>query len=712
MPSHDQTLKAPQPSLRDLGSELLLDQSEALFQIKDIMSRRVLTAHSGALLADIAEDMTVHNVSCAVVREQEAVVGIISEHDFLRAVAGDCAELYQLQASDIMSSPVQTVETQQTILQAGQVMEAHGIRRLPVINQGRLVGIITQTDLIRALTSVGAHHTVASIMSTDVITVCTGNTVAQASAVMDSQCVSCVIVEREDLPVGIVSERDVLRKVTGLRQDPHQLVVDDIMSSPMVSIERSYSIFSAARLLDQKHIHRLVVMEGDRLCGIVTQADIFRATKQELYDHEQARIKRLDESSSKVFMLDDQCRTTYCNPAFMRFLAVDDPDELIHRPLLPERFWINPEERPCFIEGLRQGVTQMEELGLKTSQGDEVFVNVFCMFTEDGLASQGILHDITARRKAEQALACALKETETANCDLKAMQSQLVQNEKLASIGQLAAGVAHEMNTPVGFVASNFETLVTYVDKFRTMLSVYDEFIARVASSAHSEFSESIHQLRETQQALKLGFVLEDIKDLFNESQEGLKRVTSIVQNLRDFSRIDQEKKQDDYNINDCIKSTLIVARNEIKYDADVETDLGEIPLVPCHSGQVNQVLLNILVNAAQAIKGQTGRQGKGSIRIKTYAKPEQVVCEITDNGPGIPPDKLPRIFDPFFTTKPAGKGTGLGLSVSHDIIANKHKGRLHVNSTVGRGTTFTIELPIRTEENGRQETTAERERT
>ena len=157
------------------------------------------------------------------------------------------------------------------------------------------------------------------------------------------------------------------------------------------------------------------------------------------------------------------------------------------------------------------------------------------------------------------------------------------------------------------------------------------------------------------------------------------------------------------YNINDGIETTLVVANNEIKYHADIETELAEVPLVICNAGQINQVVLNLLVNAAQAIKSQE-RDDMGTITIRTYATETGVACEISDDGPGIPPDKISKIFDPFFTTKPVGKGTGLGLSVSYDIIVHKHNGELFVDSTVGKGTKFTIQLPINTKENGEKQ--------
>ena len=190
---------------------------------------------------------------------------------------------------------------------------------------------------------------------------------------------------------------------------------------------------------------------------------------------------------------------------------------------------------------------------------------------------------------------------------------------------------------------------------------------------------------------------------MFDDSREGLDRITEIVQNLRDFSRIDQPGNRNEYNINKGIENTLVVAKNEIKYSADVKTDFSEVPPIFCHSSQINQVFLNILVNAAQAIKDQE-RDDNGTITIRTYATETEVVCEISDDGPGIPPDKLSKIFDPFFTTKPVGKGTGLGLSISHDIIVKKHNGEFFVESTVGEGTKFTIKLPISTKENDEQE--------
>jgi signal transduction histidine kinase len=306
--------------------------------------------------------------------------------------------------------------------------------------------------------------------------------------------------------------------------------------------------------------------------------------------------------------------------------------------------------------------------------------------------------EILERKKAEESLRLACADLEKANKELKEMQSQLVQSEKLASIGQLAAGVAHEMNTPVGFVASNFETLENYMEKILELFRMYGELLGRAEGSDNAELLEIAAKIEAAWKNMKIDFILDDLPVLFTDSKEGIGRVTSIVQNLRDFSRIEQPENFDTYNINDGIKATLIVAQNEIKYDAAVEKELSEVPDIVCNTGQINQVLLNIIMNAVQAIKSEE-REDKGKITIRTYATADDVVCEISDDGPGIEADKLQKIFDPFFTTKPVGMGTGLGLSISYDIIVIKHKGMLLVDNSVGKGTKFTIKLPINKKE-------------
>jgi len=248
---------------------------------------------------------------------------------------------------------------------------------------------------------------------------------------------------------------------------------------------------------------------------------------------------------------------------------------------------------------------------------------------------------------------------------IKEMQFQMTQSEKMASVGQLAAGVAHEINTPVGFVASNFQTLEDYMRSFLKLLEIYEQLTAAVENGTRKDRMEKEKQIQRIRDEMHIDFILEDIQELFDDSKKGLERIANIIQNLRDFSRVDQAEDFTEFNLNDGIESTPMVANNEIKYDADVKTEFSEVPLIFCNSSQINQVFLNILVNAAQAIKSHEQSERR-IIAIKTYTTNQKVLCEIFDNDPGLPQDKLTKVFDPFFTTKPVGKGAGLGLSVSY----------------------------------------------
>ena len=268
------------------------------------------------------------------------------------------------------------------------------------------------------------------------------------------------------------------------------------------------------------------------------------------------------------------------------------------------------------------------------------------------------------------------------NHKLQETQNQLLQSEKMASIGQLAAGVAHEINNPIGYVKSNLNALQKYLNTLLQLLDRYDQKAGQL-STAGVDLSDIERAKREAD----IDFLRDDIKTLLSESAEGVERVQRIVQDLKDFSHVDQaEWKQAD--INKGLSSTLNIVANELKYKAEVVRDFGDIAPIECLPQQLNQVFMNILVNAAQAIDDH------GTITIRTRPTPDGgVQIEISDTGRGIPAEQLNRIFDPFYTTKGIGEGTGLGLSIAYGIVS-KHQGRIEVESTVGKGTTFRITLP------------------
>jgi signal transduction histidine kinase len=273
-----------------------------------------------------------------------------------------------------------------------------------------------------------------------------------------------------------------------------------------------------------------------------------------------------------------------------------------------------------------------------------------------------------------------LAELETAHATLKEMGDQLSQSEKMASIGQLAAGVAHEINNPIGFVNSNLNTLQRYIaDLFKT-ISAYEQIEEEVTPETRAALSE-------LKQKIELTYLREDTEKLLAESQDGLQRIKRIVQDLKDFSHVDETNKQW-ANLEKGMDSTLNVVWNELKYKADIVKEYGSIPDIECIPSQINQVFMNLLINAAQAIEEH------GRITIRTGLDEQNVWVEIVDTGKGIKPEHLNRIFEPFFTTKPVGKGTGLGLSLSYGIV-QKHDGRIDVKSEVGKGTAFRVVLPL-----------------
>ena len=277
--------------------------------------------------------------------------------------------------------------------------------------------------------------------------------------------------------------------------------------------------------------------------------------------------------------------------------------------------------------------------------------------------------------------------------ELHAVQSQLYANEKMASIGQLAAGVAHEINNPVSFVATNFASLEQSMTLFTQLLSTYREECVKMSGLPGTE--EAMARLEDMHRRIPIDFLLKDMPKLFAESREGIRRITSIVDSMRGFARRELSDSLAPYDLNAGVKDTLVITRDAYKYGADIVLDLGEVPTVTGIPGQINQVLLNLIVNAAQAV-GKPGADGKkGWIRIRTGRDGDSIFCRVEDSGPGVPSEAVPYIFDPFFTTKAPGEGTGLGLSISHDIVVHKHGGTLKYERAASGGACFTMTLPV-----------------
>ncbi|HMG76616.1 MAG TPA: ATP-binding protein [Pyrinomonadaceae bacterium] len=264
--------------------------------------------------------------------------------------------------------------------------------------------------------------------------------------------------------------------------------------------------------------------------------------------------------------------------------------------------------------------------------------------------------------------------------EMENLQAQVLHAEKMASLGQLAAGVAHELNNPAGFIYSNIDLLKEYVDRLKSCLSDYDRLDLPPATAV---------RISAIKKESDYDNMVADLDSILSDCYSGAERIRDVVQNLRLFSRLDEaEIKRVD--LNEGIESTLRLLSGYYKSGRiNLIRDFGQIPQVNCYAAQLNQVWMNVLVNAAQAIGS-----GAGEVRITTRCEERTVMVSVSDNGPGISPEQLKKIFDPFFTTKPVGEGTGLGLSISHGII-ERHGGKIEVESTPSKGTTFTISLPI-----------------
>lgn len=271
---------------------------------------------------------------------------------------------------------------------------------------------------------------------------------------------------------------------------------------------------------------------------------------------------------------------------------------------------------------------------------------------------------------------------------LKASQAQLVQSEKMASLGQMVAGVAHEINTPLGYVKNNVEIMREFSAQVRELMGASNALVDALLNPQGTdiEVASTLAAIEDLRTLVDPELLFADMETLFCDTSFGLSQIGELVLGLKNFSRLDQSFT-DNVSLNDCVGSALLIAKNAIKNKVEVICQLGELPMVSCMPSQINQVLLNLFTNAAQAI------EGSGRLVIKTWADDTRVFVSVQDSGKGIPADNLKKIFDPFFTTKPVGEGTGLGLSLCWQII-EQHGGRIQVASEVGRGTRFVIILP------------------
>jgi two-component system sensor kinase FixL len=428
--------------------------SRVWMKVGQIMKKEVITISPNETVATAAFVMSENNISCIIVVDNGKVTGILTETDLLKKAVVEARDVHRIQVAVIMSSPVETVPSDFSVLEASKIMEVKHIKRLPVMSGDRLIGIVTQTDLAQALTYYGTWRDVAEIMSKNVYDIESKESVAKAASIMSNRHISSITVRKGEQVVGILTERDILRRVIALQRNPHDVRTEEVMSSPVVSVSPSFSVFSASKTMENMNIRRLVIMKGNELCGIVTQTDIFMAIKNKLQADEDKNHRLLEQSKSAIYTTDLDYVITYANPAFTELLEVSDPNEFINQPLLPERFWFDPKEREEFLAELKDDCFESKELTLKTSTGKKIYVTIFSTFIKnlhgEINGTQGIIYDITLKkelatlREAEEALRQSEKNWRSLAENIPNIIFAVGKDGRIQFLNHIKAGIAPE----------------------------------------------------------------------------------------------------------------------------------------------------------------------------------------------------------------------------------------------------------------------------
>lgn len=363
------------------------------------------------------------------------------------------------------------------------------------------------------------------------------------------------------------------------------------------------------------------------------------------------------------------------NPEGLHMMGYSSVDDLSQTPI--QSFYYDKKDRDLFLKKMTAGRVRDLEMRFKKTDGSTIWCSMSSVIQKDSSSGPYFitsLLDITRRKEMEE--------------ERSDLLIQLTQTDKLASIGQLAAGIAHEINNPVGYVTSNLNSLEEYLTDIRKLIEMDRTLVKRLQETTLPDnLANMIEKVHAFAEEIDVDFLQEDMEELIKDCIDGLERIKKIVIDLKDFAH-PGKKDIEPVDINACIETTLNVAANELKYKTTVHKDLSDLPLIQGIPQQLNQVFLNILVNAAQSI------EKKGEIRIKTWQESNTVRLTISDTGCGIDSKHISKIFDPFFTTKEVGKGTGLGMNIAYNII-QQHGGTITVNSKIGKGSTFTVTLPV-----------------
>jgi len=623
--------------IKGLSTSNYMTSPNIWLKVDQVMSRDVATISPHETVASAAVMMSEENISCIVVVDDEKVVGILTETDLLKKTVIESKNNHKVTVAEIMSSPVETGTSDLSILEAAEFIEAKHIKRLPILDEQKLVGIVTQTDLTRVFTSYGMWREISEIMSRDVSTIQKDSSVAEAAEIMASRNISSIVVMDADRIAGVLTERDLLKRVVAFNRNPAHTKTEEVMSCPVFSIPPNYSVFSASRTMENMNTRRLVVVENEKICGIVTQTDIFRAVKDKIQAEEETILKFMDESKIGFYITDLDHIIMYVNPAFVKLFEMCDPKEFINREFLPKQFWVDPEERAKILKELGKEFLNSKELSLKTSKGRKIYITILSSFTI-GIQGQingyqGIIYDITEKkeftdmRKFEEKQAELIKQVGKINRELN----------------DFAHIVSHDLKEPL-------------------------RGIKMVTQWISDDYADKLDEKGK-----------EQIELLSNQ----VDRMYYLIEGILKYSRAGHLNDQvEQINLDDLMPQIISMISTPDYIDITIN---DKLPVIEYERTKITQVFQNLLSNAVKYMD-----KPHGKIRIGCVEEADTWKFSIADNGPGIDEKNYEKIFQIFQTleTRDEIESTGIGLTIVKKIVET-FGGTVWVESELGQGSTF-----------------------